>query len=549
MRHQSPENDMHDISIVMINSDGYYITLNTEAVHDMQIEECLTRWWSRGYVDIKNEHDFIERAPPAGGRVHDLLNLDEKEFTKGKTSASYVFRNDGTDIMYITLQTPAGEGDSFHTYYGTFNIYDIQEAHQNTKIKRLMIRDERYQRMLHTNIPWSTTSITTYTDAEMRHGADLNRRVHTGNAIKSLMRLSLGDSTPFSESWDIGHSETMYTSPANFNCIDDLNYLLDTHVSSESTNKGKSILYYDRPVNQWRLVTLPLMFAYAAHYESVDDDKSPGKWLAGSLQTEAFKLLSYPDPPGLAKSGPIRVPLMGDGVYQNYNLGEKSYISSIEYHEINSSDNLMNIVTSPVHMYNSSTKSFHIKQSENSIDSIYNELTSMVGNTPHDNQLPTSISMDVNTNRKFNTNIRHHFSTSQSGSSYLNKGINSAVYNSVLLSNAVEFNVPGHPSRGVGRFVSIGTETTDTNSAVSPYHDKVIGQYLVTSVIHRYTNNTYTNQLIGVKPYNFKPVHNTIDDEPESFEGFNMFNQPPPQEIPAGDFNTTGTIEDFFSNP
>ena len=541
MNIQSPGEDAYDIKIVMINSDGYYLSLSPSAVLDMQIEENLNRWWMRGYIDIKNEHDFIERAAAAGGRITDLGQLDEKEFNKGKTDSTYVFRNDGTDMIYIQFQLPEAKGDHFHMLRGFFNVYDVQEldltGRGKNKVKRLMIHDERYQRMKYSNIPWSTTSLTEHSDADMRQGR-ASRTVKTGTAIKHLLKLALGEDTPFPSAWDTGSTTTMYSSPANFNCVDDLQYLLRNHVSSTNLGSGQGVLYFDRPNNMWRLVNLELLFHQAARYDS-----EHSKWLAGPLQTEEFDLLSHPDTMTGSKDGQSPyVPIGGDRVYQNYNLGTRSMINSLEYHEITSGDNLSNVVTTPVHMYNKSKKRFQIKQSENSIESIYDKMTRIVEHTPRPSiATDGALSVDINAIRKLNMNIKHKYTTvTDVDKKYLNAGINDSIYKSIMLSNAVEFVVPGHPSRGVGRFISIRPENELPGNFSSAYHDKVFGQYLVTSVVHRYAKSLYSNTIVGVKPYNYKPVHNDENAESETIEQFKQFDV---DETPTG-----MSLGDFFSN-
>lgn len=549
MKQQSLENELQDISFVMLNSDGFFLALHTQSVLDMQLEENLTRWWSQGYIDISNKFDFIERGAPATGRVSTDSQPSPEDFARGLLMGSpktekniYTFRNDGTDLLFISIQTPGGEKDSFHSAAFMMNIYDIQELspsdNNETKIKRLFIRDERYQRMLNLNLPWSTTMFTGNTPTVMRKSLDESRSCPTGEAIKQLLILALGPQTIFAPTWDNGSTTTFYTSPANSNVIDDLDYLLRDHVSGEDIGSGRGLLYFDRTFNSWRLVTLDLIFSHAARY-----DDNVKQYLPGELQSEVFRLSSFPDPPGIGntKTGSLRIPVGGDKLYHNYNLQQRSQIRSLEFYEINSADNLNNVTTTPVHMHNNKTKKFHIKQSENSIESIYSKVTNIISYMPIDDATDPSISIDINTMRKLNYNIKHVYDTgTDENKSYLNSGINSAVYNSVLLSNAVEFTVMGHPSRMPGRFISIDSETSNINDSASAYHDKVYGQYLTTSVVHRYNGDKYTNKIISVKPYNYKPVHVSEDNTPETVNTYRNFDT---------DTTTTGNLSDFFSNP
>lgn len=537
MKTQAETNKVEDITVTMLNADGYYFSLTPDSILDLQIEENLTRWWMKGYVDIKNTHDWIERTPPAGGRIADLTQLNKETFNKGKKSDSvYSFRNDGMDIMFVQFQLPETAGDHFHNFSGFFNVYrveDVDVPDSDIKIKRLMIIDERFHRMSHMNLPWSTTSLTENSTASMRHGT-ASRKANTGDAIKHILKLSLGEKTPFAKAWDSGDesSKILYTSPANYKCIDDLEYLVGSHISHEDIGGGKGVLYFDRPSNIWRLVNVELLFMYAARF-----DEEHNKWLAGALQTEEFKIISYPNSPS-SKSEKQRTPSGGDRAYTNFNLGERSNITCFEFHEINSADNLSNVVTTPVHLYNKGTKKFHIKQEENSVDAIYDRLTRVIEYTHKDRNQDPSISIDINSIRKLNTNLQHaHSHSTETTKRYLNRGINNAIYNSVLLSNAIEFTVPGHPSRGIGRFISIEGENPDASSDNSSYHDKVYGQYLTTSVVHRYSKNRYTNTVIGVKPYNYQPVHNSVDETPETNEEFKKIKYE----------SSDSTLQDFFT--
>lgn len=541
MNTQSTSNDQHKITLVLINHSGYYMKLATESIVDMQVEENLSRWWMRGYIDVKNEHDFIERGAAAGGRITDLENLDEKVWNKGKSDSLYAFRNDGTDLVFIRIELPEAPNDHYHQFSGTFNVYSMEDidttGKQMNKIKRLYIHDERYQRMKSTNLPWSTTSLTSSTPTEMRQGKK-PRSVPTGQAVKHLLKLTLGDDATFPAAWDNGQGKTMFTSPSNYNAIDDLAYLMRDHVSSDDLGAGQGVIYFDRPAGVWRLVNLELLFHYAARF---DDEHS--KWLAGSLQTESFKLLSYPDVPFSAENEEhTRVPIGGDRMYQNYDLGHRSIINTLQFNEINSADNLSNVITTPVHMYNKAKKEFQIKQDENSIDSIYSKLTNVIEYTPRSQPDSVSaLSVNIEATRKLNTNIKHVYTTvTDSDKKYLNSGINAAVYKSIMLSNAVEFTVHGHPSRGIGRFISIKAETNSINNFGSTYHDKVFGQYLVTSVVHRYAKNLYSNTIVGVKPYNYKPTHSDNESIPETQEQFDQLDV---------DTEQPGmSLGDFFNN-
>ena len=74
--------------------------MSVSNVADLQIEDSLIRWWVSGYIDIKNDFDFLEKSK---GKIDDVDNIDPDEsFPENKrTNSTFVFRNDGNDLIDI----------------------------------------------------------------------------------------------------------------------------------------------------------------------------------------------------------------------------------------------------------------------------------------------------------------------------------------------------------------------------------------------------------------------------------------------------------------
>jgi hypothetical protein len=218
-----------------------------------------------------------------------------------------------------------------------------------------------------------------------------------------------------------------------------------------------------------------------------------------------------------------RTPTGGDGVYVNIHAEEANTIQSIKFSEMSSIDNLSCLITTPIHLHDNHAKKFHIKQSSNTIAEVYRLISDLTSTMVHDPEFNT-ISMNISTTRKTNTNIKHVYNTTNSSESanILNQGVNSSVFSGVMLSNTVEFTTPGQPWRQSGRFISIEPSSDSSDNLKSVYHNKVYGQYLVLSIIHRW-NDEYTNKTIGVKPNTHQPINFTSADNssPEIYSTFN----------------------------
>ena len=208
---------------------------------------------------------------------------------------------------------------------------------------------------------------------------------------------------------------------------------------------------------------------------------------------------------------------------------------------MNGSDNLQYLNTTPVHMHSNQKKRFAIRQKSHNLGSVYKSATDLISQMPRDLDQSPSISMNIDPTRRYNTDIRHYYTTTNNldGFGHLGKGLNNNVFNSVMLSNAVEFRVPGETARSPGVFVSITPQSGDSTVSGSIYSDKIYGQYLVSSVTHRFRQGDYTNKLVCVKPYNFRSVHqDPTVKKPENLETYQESTPEPPK-----------SVAEFFNQP
>jgi hypothetical protein len=537
-QHHSPNPDS-PYSIRLLNKEGYFIDINISHVSDLQIEDNIQRWWSVGYIDIKNSFDFMEKNLVATGHVDDTPDLEgEALYVNSKTKSPYIFRNDGTDVLQVRFFNPNAKDDSHHTMGYDLSVYSVEDlpsSSQPEKRKRLYFYDERYHILNKSNIAWSTADLydPVVPGLAARNALESGREIKTGLAIRYLLVQALGEEELFADSWDEGSTDIFYTSPSNGRCVDDLNYLLSQYVSSSTRGLSKAFLTYDRSLQHWRLDSLHDIFKTAAVYD--DETK---KFLAGARQQDQYKLVNKTTggKTEVAHGAPSeRIPIGGDGAYTNQHAEESNIIKSIKFNEMTSVDNINYMVSQPVHLHDNNQKKFYINQSDHSLSSVYTEIGNIVDNLVHDKTAPITPSMNIEKTRQSNSNIIHSYSSgnTHTDSSLRNLGINNSVFNSIMLSNGVEFVVPGQSWRQSGRFISIDPDNDTVGNKYSGYHNKVFGQYLVMSIVHRLKSGTYTNKLVAIKPYNHRPVHfdPDVNNEPETPETYNkslgeFFSQP-----------------------
>jgi len=100
-----------------------------------------------------------------------------------------------------------------------------------------------------------------------------------------------------------------------------------------------------------------------------------------------------------------------------------------------------------------------------------------------------------------NKNVKHQFTSTATDVRDKMYGRNKTMMANILTGNTIVFTVKGFTSRQSGKFISVDR---DLGYDDNDFDDKILGQYLVTSVDHVIDGNGYHNQVIGTKPYLYK---------------------------------------------
>lgn len=482
------------------------VEIKKDSIMDLVIEDTTMNWYVRGYIDIMNPRGALEAS---------IANIQDY------TRETYIFRNDSTDFLDIRMcpnlasldDTNTTIHDDFYVMHYRLSVYSVKDitstSGDDKKIKRLFFVDYRYLLFSKLNSTFTTSAYLTGAVAQLD---DRDREIPSGDAIKNLITESLPDEQIFSPSWESGSSRIEFTSPANNRCIDDLDELVNMHVSDDVSGNQPCILHLDRATSTWSMVPLSTLFDYAVQKttKGIATQYVPGIW-----QTEQFVIgrdVGFEERDSVNLNEKVRTP-QTNSLYINYNFGTSSNIENYRFVEMHGDMNQTLFTTHPVHQNNIRTKQFMINMSTANTSA----LTSMLKKQVVDNMIvdqstidDVPLSVNVDPTRYQNRTLEHVYVSSDLYSSMLSSGRNNLLKKILFQSNAIEFTVPGETTRRATRFISVQSNKT-SGTHENKHNDKVEGQYLVIGVTHRIKNNTYTNKIVGVKPYNF--AHNFASDK------------------------------------
>lgn len=495
----------------ILQNDQTATHIKKDTIKELVIEDTMINWYARGYVDLVNPRGALELS------VAQIQNT---------TRDTYIFRNDSTDYLIIEMapniggseQNDQSANDDFYVMKYIFSVYSVKDitppGQQQDKIKRLYFVDYKYHNFAKLNSVFTTSA---YLSGAVAHMSDREREIPSGDAIRHLINETLPDQK-FNTSWESGGSMIDYTSPANNKCIDDLNDLVDMHISDDASGNQPCFLYLDRNLDQWSLIPIGTLFDRATmkNVKGESIHYVPGIW-----QTEHFTFgrdVSVEEHNTVNLNMKNRVP-MEESLYINYNLGASSCINNYRFVEMHGDINQSLLTTHPIHQNNIRTKEFMINMSSANTASVATHIKKQViSNMMVDVKAVDDVPMSMNVDgpRFLNQTLEHVYVNSDMRTSMLAAGRNKLLKKLLLHSNAIEFTVPGETVRRSTRFISIESNKS-ASSHESSHNDKLEGQYLILGVTHNIKNNLYTNKIIGIKPYNYTHVHNSDKQILDSF--------------------------------
>jgi hypothetical protein len=497
------------------------------------IEELFQDWKVSGWMVLNNDLEIFERGnlyelniQQMAGVALNVTLMATNPFAAGVAAAGiqgnlagakapYVFRTDGRNrlsILFCPIQSDKEKGDfpksSWEMNYD-FVIYDMEDLPSDNikKRKKLYFHSEIYQYCLENNVEFSTS----------KGGAsaqDVNRIMPANLALSNLLQtaaafqttkvnigydssstidkpnIPLDAGTTDSNSWDAGpidSNRVFYTSPANSNILDDINYLTP-HL--ESASGGPVLLEYGRSsdTKKWSLMPLSKYFADAQQ-----------------SQVERILLADGMDQISIYKS---RAPVDSFNTsaannIQNFMSGGASIISSYQYVPMVSTDS-HRLTNRPLHSYDFASGAFTIKIKNNTANKAMTGLYNCSKDGLYSfQQKRGQLSQHFNQTKGTGRSTTNEFLPLN----YYNANlpVNQMILDSVILSNSLYFQANGLTIRHPGRFLFVDRVAATASNANHPFDDKFLGQWMVVKVVH-YINpsqNAYLNDVIATKIDNF----------------------------------------------
>lgn len=484
-------NQTYVLNITLTSPDGIVYPINVASLESLVIEDDCNRWYKTATLVIRNPENILERKIPGNPNY-----------------VPFKFRNDGRDLVGIQLlpvldSNTIGVND-YEQYFQisfVFSVYNKEEiitgAESKNKSLKLYLWEFDYQFLLEQNISWSTNKLLPNSIIPSQ-ATDEQKLVYTGDALKSLIKEGLSYTSQVFDSqfWDKGSSKIFYSSYANNNCVEDVEYLLKKHVSSKQQNgtEGESCaLIRNRYTKAWCLVPYSVLFQKA----SVNKQDGP-------LQGETFKISSSLTSNIQNIVSTIKLPEGPKVSFTN-----NSNINNFEIVDMAAIDNTTFVVDMPCYSNNIKNKTFKLDYQENTVTAMkkymqvnYTDTFSYISN-------PKTI-LTLNKVKKESRSLINAYSFAQNKTERFADSRNLLLKSALFLNLALNFTVPGTSFRQANTFIGIQRQNPDVDN---DFDNKLLGQWFVTKVIHNLTDSTYTNSIMAVKVHTSDDLYLREDAE------------------------------------
>lgn len=494
-------NNRYKMSISLYNpqgkKDSVLFAVPPGNLISLAIEEDTREWQVKGTMVLKNNANQIERS-----------NFEFEVTNKLR----YKFRNDGRDLLFVNI-VPFPESNTIPTdnnlpTYAQLNyvfcVYDIEDIPNpdlpEKKSMKLYFWELEYQYFLETNLNWTTNQVFSATNVPFSQLTDTDRKVKTGDALKSLIEYTIQDrgiyKTVFSKDWDPGISKMFYSSPPSNYAINDLEYLFNRHVGT-NTKDGKQgdvpILFRDRITKEWILTTVSKLFSQAidSSLNRIGPRYIEDFYFYNSnnpSQTDSRVNLISRVPTGAASSGELTI----------YNT-----ISKYQYVQTAALDNAFVFVNTPCYSNNIQSKQFNLDFEDNTIQNIkkyiqenYIQNFKSKGNN-NSNPVPQ---LTLNQSKDKSKSLSVVYSFGATKAERYPEARNSILRSALFLNSCITFSVPGLTYRRPNVFIGIDRIQ---NTVDDTYDNNLLGEWFVHRVVHRFDQGTYISDITAVKMHSF----------------------------------------------
>lgn len=307
----------------------------------------------------------------------------------------------------------------------------------------------------------------------------INTSLTIGANIKEILKQAhpgVPDSTIFDEKFNLGDVQitTQYLFPLSYTLLDAINFLLPFNIATVNNIESQLFLKYNYDKKKYFNYSVYDFFNNAT---SSDVNQETfilgGKEGAKGAQTNSA-------PGGVSKT-------LKDNILHNVGFSNVNFnVSNTEFLPIYCAT-----TTQPDDI--NTVKFFDIVEARTLFEDNVLKTESM--KSIYGNDILLNVDLDESKTSQQNYKII----ATQFNDSINEKLAKAQLYNSFIFQNmTLNFTVPGQPYRQAGVFINI-VRATDTDG--KEFDKKLLGQWLVTDVIHRIVKGTYTTHIQCVKPF------------------------------------------------
>lgn len=497
------------------------------SIEEFKIVDDLRYFFSYGYLVFNDSQDVIES----------FNGIDGASKVK-----PYNFRGDGRDYLQVEIMPQIKQEDTcvnsvseqdreeFCLKY-TFSIYKIEEEmteDRGVKYKRLYFWDVDYQLLNEIDSHFSSSEVpvkdsifdgatetpqngtSTLSDkntAEKKLKNTDSFQRYTGDIIKALLDKCLNKITKggfkASSEWDKGGSLLEYHTNAGYKAIDDLQYLIEYHVSEKGYDYVPCILKKTRYTEEYTFIPITVYLQNSIFKGSGGGLGAIASGLAGLVGMGGGRSLSedfYLSKQDTAGSGLGSLLNFGSTNSPNsFNAVNYNIIENYSFLKADADIVQKDISTHFVHSYDPNgffTCSIKSNNFKNSTNSIFKDNVKNLSDSPNSQMYDI---LPKNQLREENKNVQHVYTSGLgTGQEFqkLNSGRNKALIASIFKNTAIYFRVKGLTRRKSGTFFNVNR----TDNQLSNEHDKnLLGKYFTTMVIHEFKKGMYYNHIYGTK--------------------------------------------------
>jgi hypothetical protein len=487
------------VDLKIFNPSGETWYLNIAAIDHLEIEDDLHFWPIRGFFIYQNPHEVIERVMESNTALTNSVP-DAKLKLNAETNKPYVFRNDGRDYLDITINLVDPDGKlpkkqwvmTHHCVI--YDKEDLTSADVGGKKKKFYFWDADYQKMLDNKIQWSTAKSTlnpTYRklgDAyDPAQASDDERKMPTGIAIKSILT---DHGFPISSNFDEGSTELFYSTYSDKNIWQNIQYLLQHHMSKKSTTiaplneRDICIFNKERDTGEFSFIPINEFFKRAGNSPNI-----PKEYQLEHMYLE--ELVGEPS------TSVLKAPKSQE--YQTDKDFHSGLIKAYQFVDMSTDINTSLMVSTPVHSYDFKNKTFSINLADSNPTKIVDKVKTMYIDK---NLLVKGLYplITINKNKTDNSTIRPVYSPRSDKDAIIRHGVGDMLHWALFLNQCMRFQAVGLPIRQTGRFIGIDRMSFSDNKM----DYKLLGQWFTTNVKHIFRGDgSYVNEVYAVKLHSY----------------------------------------------